>query len=100
MEQEILEQHAARLGVDLGDLPDIGEDISSLPWPTRVLVYRDAYMLALADGFSSSEEKQHLEDLSKRMDLPTDTTDTIHLWVSDYGSLLDRFDDILRRGDE
>ena len=55
-EREMLEQHASRFGVDLDALPEVPEDLSNLPWVTRILVYRDAYILALADGSLSSEE--------------------------------------------
>ena len=94
-EQEMLEQHASRLGVDLEILPVLPEDLSDLPWVTRILVYRDAYMLALADGSFSSEEEEHLAELARRMKLPIGKTDCIQLWVRDYGELLERFDGIL-----
>ena len=94
-EQDILEQHAAHFGIDLNNLPDIPNDLSKLPWATRVLVYRDALMLALADDYSSAEEQRYLADLAKRMELPTETTDSIASWVEDYGTLLERFDVLL-----
>ncbi len=94
-EQDILEQHAAHFGIDLNNLPDIPNDLSKLPWATRVLVYRDALMLALADDYSSVEEQRYLADLAKRMELPTKTTDSIASWVEDYGTLLERFDVLL-----
>lgn len=94
-EQEMLEQHASRFGVDLDVLPDVPEDLSNLPWATRILVYRDAYMLALADGSSSSEEERHLAELAERMKLSPGKTDSIQVWVRDYGELLERFDGIL-----
>ena len=94
-EQEMLEQHASRFGVDLGVLPDLPEDLSDLPWATRILVYRDAYMLALDDGSVSSEEEKHLVELAGRMKLSRETTDSIHVWVCDYEELLKRFDGIL-----
>ena len=94
-EQEMLEQHASRLGVDLDALPDIPEDLSNLPWATRILVYRDAYMLALADGSFSTAEDEHLAELAGRMKLSTAKTDSIHVWVRNCGELLERFDRIL-----
>jgi hypothetical protein len=94
-EQDILEQHAAHFGIALDNLPDVPDDLSKLPWATRVLVYRDAFMLALADAYSSAEEQQYLADLAKRMELPPKTTDSIASWVEDYGTLLERFDVLL-----
>ena len=94
-EQEMLEQHASRLGVDLDALPDLPENLSDLPRTTRILVYRDAYMLALADGSFSSEEEEHLVELAERMNLSAEKIDSIHSWVCDYGALLERFDMIL-----
>lgn len=91
-EREILEQQAAHFGIDLGNLPECPDDLSRLPWATRVLVYRDALMLALADEHTSPEEQQYLADLAKQMALPTETTDLISSWVKDYGALLERFD--------
>ena len=94
-EQEMLEQHASRLGIDSDVLPDVPEDLSNLPWATRILVYRDAYMLALADGSLSSEEEEHLAELAGRMKLSPGKTNSIHAWVHDYGELLERFDRVL-----
>ena len=94
-EQEMLEQHASRLDVDLEALPDIPEDLSDLPRTTRILVYRDAYMLALADGSFSSKEEEYLAELAKRLKLSAGNTDSIHVWVRDYEELLERFDGIL-----
>ena len=94
-EQEMLEQHAARLGVDLDVLPDVPDDLSNLPWATRILVYRDSYMLALADGSISDGEEKHLLGLAQRMKLPPGKADSIRGWTRDYGELLERFDHIL-----
>lgn len=94
-EQAMLEQHASRFGVDLGVLPDVPEDLSNLPWATRILVYRDAYMLGLADGSFSSKEEEHLAQLAGRMNLSTEITDSVHAWIRDYEALLERFDTIL-----
>ena len=94
-EQAMLEQHASRFGVDLDVLPDVPEDLSNLPWATRILVYRDAYMLALADGSFSSKEEKHLAQLADRMKLSAGKTDSIHTWVRDYEALLERFDMVL-----
>lgn len=94
-EQEILERQASQFGVDLDSLPEVPEDLSVLPWTTRILVYRDAYMLALADGSASAAEEQYLSELAKSMILPTETTETIRGWVRDYGNLLERFEELL-----
>ena len=94
-EQELLEQHASRLGVDLNALPDLPEDLSGLPWATRILVYRDSYMLALADSSFSSEEEKHLAELAGELNLSQGKTDSIHVWARDYEELLERFDGIL-----
>ena len=94
-EQDLLDQYAANFGIELDSLPDVLDDLSELPWTTRVLVYRDAVMLALADEQTSFEEQQHLADLAERMDLPTETAESISSWVNDYGALLERFDALL-----
>ena len=91
-EQYILDQHADRFGIDLCNLPDVPEDLTELPWATRVLVYRDAVMLAMADEDTSDEERRYLADLAGRMNLPAETIDSISLWVQDYGALLERLD--------
>ena len=94
-EQEILDQHAERFGIDLANLPDVPEDLTELPWATRVLVYRDAVMLAIADEETSDEERRYLVDLARRMKLPSETIDAIEAWVREYGSLLERLDEIV-----
>ena len=94
-EQEMLEQHASRLGVDLDALPDLPENLSDLPWATRILVYRDAYMLALADDSFSSAEEEHLAELAERLNLSREKTDSICVWVRDYEKILEQFDGIL-----
>lgn len=91
-EQEILDRHAERFGIDLGYLPDVPQDLTELPWATRVLVYRDAVMLTLADGDTSDEERQYLTDLAERMRLPAETANSISVWVQEYGTLLERMD--------
>ena len=94
-EQAILEQYASRFDVDLNALPDVPVDLSTISWSTRILVYRDACMLALADGSVSSVEEAHLADLASRMLLPQGVTESVRLWVRDYGNLLERLDDLL-----
>ena len=93
--QEILDQHSERFGIDLGNLPDVPEDLAELPWATRVLVYRDAVMLTIADEVTSDQERQYLSDLAERMRLPAETIDSISLWVQGYGELLEQLDEIL-----
>ena len=94
-EQAILEQYASRFDVDLNALPDVPVDLSTISWSTRILVYRDACMLALADGSVSSVEEAHLADLASRMLLPQGVTESVRVWVRDYGNLLERLDDLL-----
>ena len=94
-EQAILAQYASRFEVDLDALPDVPADLSDVSWSTRVLVYRDACMLASADGSVSPAEEVHLASLASRMALPPDVTESVRVWVRDYGNLLDRLDDLL-----
>ncbi len=94
-ERELLEQHAQNFGISLDALPDVPEDLSTLPWATRVLVYRDAVTLSLADELTSAEERQYLADLAERMELPSETSDAIASWANDYGELLERLDTLI-----
>lgn len=94
-ERDILHQHAAHFGVDLDDLPAVPRDLSTLPWATRVLAYRDAVTLALVDEIGPGEE-QYLRDLADRMGLPTETVVEICTWVADYEALLARLDALMR----
>ena len=98
-EQDLLEHNAEIFGVDLGDLPDVPEDLTDLPWATRVLVYRDAVMLSLADETTSREEQEYLANLADRMKLPTETADAISAWANDYGALLERLDALIGERD-
>ena len=93
-ERELLDQHAAHFGVDLDNLPTVPRDLSALPWATRVLVYRDAVTLALADEMSAEEER-YLSDLADRMGLPAETVAAVFAWVSEYEALLDRLDALI-----
>ena len=93
-ERELLERHAAHFGVDLDNLPEVPRDLSTLPWATRVLVYRDAVTLALVDGMSA-EEEQYLRDLADRMGLPAETVAAVFTWVDDYEALLARLDALI-----
>ena len=91
-ERDLLDHHAEQFGIDLSDLPEVPEDLTELPWPTRVLVYRDAVMLALADEHVSAEEREYLANLAERMKIPAKTAESISEWVTDYGELLERLD--------
>ena len=72
-------------------------ELGTIPWPTRVMVYRDALMLALADaGSLSPEEQDYLRSLAERLGLPEDRCADILAWVTDYSDVLDRFEDLLR----
>jgi len=93
-ERELLNQHAEHFGVDLDNLPAVPRDLSALPWATRVLVYRDAVTLALADEMSAEEER-YLTELAERMGLPADTVAAIFTWVGDYEALLHRLDALI-----
>ena len=93
-ERELLDQHAAHFGVDLDNLPAVPRDLSALPWATRVLVYRDAVMLALADEMSAEEER-YLRDLAERMGLPAETIAAVATWVADSEALLERLDALI-----
>lgn len=97
-EKNLLEHQAEIFGIDLNDLPEIPEDLSNLSWSTRVLVYRDAVLLAFEDKYISKEEKEYLNKLSKRLDILPDVADSIFAWVRDYASLLSRMDAILSNG--
>ena len=94
-ERELLDHHAAHFGVDLDNLPVVPDDLSALPWVTRVLVYRDAVTLALVDDEMSAEERQYLDDLAGRMALPMATAEAISSWVRDYATLLERLDKLI-----
>ena len=106
-EQAILAQYASRFEVDLDALPDVPAELSDLSWNMRILVYRDACMLASADGSVSPGEEAHLAGLASRMALPPAVTERVRAWVRDYGNLLERLGDLLsgpganvvRRGD-
>ena len=91
----ILERYASQFDVDLGALPSVPNDLSEISWPTRVLIYRDAFMLALADGTSSAIEEDRLGELATKMRLPARTTETLREWVLAYGDLIERFHDLL-----
>ncbi len=92
--RELLDQYAAHFGVDLDNLPAVPRDLSALPWATRVLVYRDAVTLALADEMSAEEER-YLRDLAERMGLPAETVAAVSAWVGDYAALLQRLDALI-----
>ena len=94
-EMGILEEHAARFGIDLDQLPALPPDLSDLPAATRTLVYRDAYMLALADGELSRPEEQRLAELAGSLGLTPANAESIRVWVHDYATLLDRFEELL-----
>ena len=91
LERVMLEERAAVLGVDLSNLPDVPEDLSGMPWATRVLVYRDAIVLAYADGEKSVEETTHLEMLRQKLAISETRASEIEQWVGDQSDLLDRF---------
>lgn len=95
-ERELLEHHAAHFGVDLDELPAVPRDLSTLPWATRVLVFRDAVTLAAVDEMSAEEER-YLDDLADRLQLPHETVEATSRWVRDYEELLGRLDALINR---
>ena len=98
-ETAILEDHAARFGIDLDKLPVLPADLSDLPAATRILVYRDAYMLAMADGELSEPEEQKLALLGRRLRLMSTVTESTRVWVDDFSKLLERFEELVRTVD-
>ena len=94
-EKAILDEHAKRFGIDLDRLPALPVDLSDLPAATRILVYRDAYMLAMADGEVSEPEDEKLAVLAGRLCLTSITTESIQVWVHDFSELLERFGKLL-----
>ena len=98
-ETAILEDHAARFGIDLDKLPVLPADLSDLPAATRILVYRDAYMLAMADGELSEPEEQKLALLGRRLRLMSTVTESTRVWVDDFSQLLERFEELVRTVD-
>ena len=80
--------------MDLDNLPEVPRDLSALPWATRVLVYRDAVTLALADEMSAEEER-YLSELADRMGLPAETVAAVFAWVCEYEALLERLDALI-----
>ena len=94
-ETAILKEHAERFGIDLDRLPTLPPDLSDLPAATRVLVYRDAYMLAAADGEVSGPEGQRLMELALQLGLTTNNTESIRGRVHDCSALLARFEGLL-----
>ena len=59
-EQALLAQYASRFEVDLNTLPDVPAELSDVPLSTRILVYRDACMLASTDGSVSRPRRRTL----------------------------------------
>lgn len=89
IEEELLQQQASGLGVDLEDLPQVPQDLSQIPWATRILVYRDALMLANADDKLSPEEVEYLSTLARRLGLSSKITQQIEDWLKSYEEVLD-----------
>ena len=90
IEEELLLQQAEHFGLDLESLPKVPQDLSTIPWATRVLVFRDALTLAYADHEElSDEETEYLGDLKGRLALPEKVTNDIERWVKAYEGLLD-----------
>ena len=96
-EAALLNQQAENFGVKLTELPQVPNDLSGVPWQTRILVYRDALMLSYADGQLSEQEQAHLSNLAERLQLGESTTSEIAAWVNDYSNLLNRLEIILKQ---
>lgn len=96
-EQALLAEQAAALGVDLDTLPDAPKDLADLPWPTRVVVYRDAVVMSYADDHLAQQEISHLKGLRERLGVSAESAEHIEQWVTDHASLLERFSEILER---
>jgi tellurite resistance protein len=96
-EQAVLDDHADQFGVDLRSLPKVPEELQELSWPTRAIVYRDATMIALADGAISEEEEVYLAELAGRLGISKADAEQISDWIGDYSDVLDRFQEILSR---
>ena len=96
VEIELLGQHAQNFGLDLDSLPQVPADLRDVPWSTRVLVYRDALTLALADSEDlTTQEVAALGVLAERMGLPAATAAALKQWVVDHAGLLDRLSGLL-----
>jgi len=94
-EEAILQQQAITFGVNLSSLPEVPQNLATLPWATRVLVYRDALMLAYADGELSDREQAYLVSLADDLKLKETTTNEIREWVDEYSSLLNRLERLI-----
>lgn len=96
-EKILLEQQAATFGINLDNLPEVPEDLSDLPWVTKVFVYRDSITLAYVDGSISIEEAEHLKQLSERLGISPEVAAKIKIWVEDYSEILARLENILKQ---
>ena len=94
-EKDLLDHQAERFDIDLAALADLPEGLTELPWATRVPIYRDAVMLALADEHVSIEEREYLSDLAERMKIPAPTADSISVWAEDYGALPEQLEALI-----
>lgn len=96
IEEELLAMQAEAFGIDRSALPEVPANLTELPFGTRVLLYRDALILAHADGVGlSDEESSYLLGLAQRLGLREERIEALGQWVGDYVSLFDRFDGLL-----
>ena len=95
-EEVFLKERAENFGLDLNNLPPIPDDLSQLPASTRIFLYRDALMLAYADGHLSEQEENYLAQLAQKMGLSEKTTIDIKEWINDFSNLLDRMENIIK----
>jgi uncharacterized tellurite resistance protein B-like protein len=95
-EEVFLKERAENFGLDLNNLPPIPDDLSQLPASTRIFLYRDALMLAYADGHLSEQEENYLAQLAQKMGLSEKTTIDIKEWINNFSNLLDRMENIIK----
>ena len=95
-EEVFLKERAESFGLDLNNLPAVPDDLSQLPSSTRIFLYRDALMLAYADGYLSEQEDNYLAHLAQKMGLSEKITVDIKEWINDFSGLLDRMENITK----
>ena len=95
-EEVFPKERAESFGLDLNNLPAVPDDLSQLPSSTRIFLYRDALMLAYADGQLSEKEEEHLAQLAQKMSLSEKITSDIKEWINDFSNLLDRMENIIK----
>lgn len=95
-EEVFFQQRAESFGLNLTNLPKVPDDLSQIPASTRVFLYRDALMLAYADGHLSEKEEEYLVQLAQKMRLSEKIILEIKDWINDFSNLLDRMENIIK----